>query len=151
MSDPRATIKTLLSEEVINANLTKDDDATELAWHVLYEPNLADLPALFHDKKIDLFFGIKDAGPCSTRYSCSHTGLYGVTPYAIDKFDSGGKRVITATVVLWKALKELRRVFKANPWGSLRNLVDDKIEVHDFGDTQVWSKPCQIEYKTYTS
>ena len=150
MSDPRASIKSLLVSKIVDANLTRNDGKTLLTWHSLYGPYTARLNRLFHDKGLDLMFVISDAEPASTRLGVSHLGVYPVTPYAIDKYDSNGTQTITATLVLWKAVKELRRIFRENPWGSLRGLIEDRIEVHDFGDVQVWSKPCRIEYKTYS-
>lgn len=151
MTDPRSSIKSLLEDEITTSNLTQDDDSTLLYWHTIYEPYTMHLPRLFLDKNNDLIFTISDADTAETVLGVSHRGVYTVTPHAIDKYDSDGTKIITATLVLVKAVDELRSVFKANPWGSLRSLTEDRIEVHDFGDVQVWSKPCRIEYKTYST
>jgi len=150
LSDPRSSIKSLLEAQITDANLTRDDDATLLSWIAIFGPYEEHLTKVFFDKSVDLIFTIDDATTATTTLGVSHIGEYPVIPYAIDKYNSSGTRIITATLVLWKATKELRRVFLENPWGSLRALKEDRVEVHDFGDTRVWSKPCWIEYKTYS-
>jgi hypothetical protein len=151
LTDPRTSIKTLLAAQITDANLTRDDDATELSWISVFGPYEEHLTRVFFDKSVDLIFVIDDAVRVTTTLGVSHVGEYPVTPYAIDKYDSSGTRIITATLVLWKATEELRRVFLENPWGSLRTLTEDRAEPHDFGGTKVWSKPCLIEYKTYST
>lgn len=150
MTDPRSSIKTLLDAELSSVDLTWDDDFTVLTWHVMYEPTILGLDRFFLDKQLDLIFTISDSVSTETVLGVSHRGHYRVTPFAIDKYDVNADKIITASLVLWKAVEELRRVFKENPWGSMRSLIEDKVEVHDFGDVQVWSKPCTVEYKTYS-
>lgn len=149
-TDPRSSIKSLLDAQITSGNLTRDDDSTLLKWHVLYGPYDMHLNRLFTEKGIDLLFILDDAVSVETVLGIGHRGLYPVTPYAIDKRVAGTK-IITATLVLWKAVQELRSVFLANPWGSLRSLTEEEVKVHTFGHTQIWSKPCRIEYKTYST
>jgi hypothetical protein len=151
MADPRTSIKTLLDAEITDANLTEDDDTTELDWHTVFAPYHIPLTRLFHDKRLDLIFTIEDADPATTELGVSHLGVYTVTAHAIDKYDNNGAKVITATLVLWKATEELRSVFLANPWGSLRSLTEDRGVPHNVGGEIVWSKPHKIEYQTYSA
>lgn len=150
-TDPRTSIKTLLAAQIVAANLTEDDDATQLSWVSMFAPYHIPLTRVFHDKAVDLIFTIEDTHSASTTLGVSHLGRFKVTAHAIDKYNTSGTQIITATLVLWKATKELRRVFKENPWGSLRSLTEDHIEVVELGDMKVWSKPHEIEYKTYSA
>jgi len=150
IDDPRYKIRTLLSASITDANLTRDDDATELTWISFYAPYTIPLPKIFLEKNVDLIFTVADAEHVETTLGVSHVAEHVVTIYAIDKY-SGGTKIITASLVLWKATKELRSVFKENPWGSLRSFVEDHIETEDVGTTIIWGKPCRIQYKTYSA
>ncbi|MDH5786975.1 MAG: hypothetical protein OEZ40_01605 [Candidatus Bathyarchaeota archaeon] len=149
-TDPRASIKTLLDASITDANLTRDDAATELKWICMYGPCDVPLDRLFNEKGLDLIFTIEDSTSAITTLGVSHIGSFPVKAWAVDKY-SGDAKIITAALVLWKATKELRSVFLANPWGSLRSLKEDSVEVHDLGSTRVWSKNHEIEYKTYSA
>ena len=116
--DARQRTRTYLATDILDANLTHDDDLTQAAWISAF--GLPDYPLsrVFKDKAVDVIFSVGTASAKSMRdfrqYPYAYEEIVPIEIFAVDKTG------ITGTKLRWKAEAELRRISEAYPLASVR-------------------------------
>ena len=147
--DARYRTKVYLDTYITDANLTEDDDTTEVTWISAFGKPKYSIVRVFTDKEVDLIFSIEE--PVSTplmQYDMTTWGYREQVPiltYCIDK------PTITGDLLKWKANRELRRVFETYPFGSVRHLTDQTDNDQIIGGTKVYSTKWTFNYRRDTT
>ena len=145
VDDPRYRTKVWLETYILNANLTKDDDATQVTFIVCYGMPNYPIERVFKDKNVDLVFSITkpDSTPIfdSTHYVIGYSEEVPITTFTVDKTG------ITGTKLNWKAETELRRISENNPLGSLRQFKKLSDSEQNLGSTILYSSLYQLNYE----
>jgi len=145
--DARYRTKDWLETYIDNANLTKDDDATQASFIVMYD--MKDQPQypltrVFKDKAIDLVFAIDDPATEPLLDSEGEPHHYfekiPITTCCIDKTG------ITGVKLQWKANQELRTVAKEHPLGSRRELNLISKDTENLGSTILYKSKFMLSY-----
>jgi len=142
--DARDRTKVYLDTYLDNANLTKDDDTTQISFIVAYaDPNYP-LLRVFNDKAIDLVFCVgnpeSQAVLDSDHYPIGYEENVPITVWCIDKAS------ITGTKLRWKAEAELRRICETYPLGSVRSLERLRDNDANLGSTILYSREFNMKY-----
>jgi len=145
VNDARLRTKVYLKTYLDGANLTKDDDSTEVRFIIAYaDPNYS-LVHIFNDKAVDLVFCIGDpesqAVLDSDHYPIGYNEAVPITVWCIDKAG------ITGTKLRWKAEAELRRICETYPEGSLRSLERLRDNDKNLGSTILYSREFIMKYE----
>lgn len=142
--DARQRTKVYLDTYLLNANLLKDDDATQVSFMTAWGNPPYSVLRVFDDKEVDLVFSISE--PASTPLTESDLSTWGYrerVPIATFCIDKPG---ITGEKLKWKAEKELRRVVENQPFGSFRRLIERTDNDHDLSGTRVYSTRWILAY-----
>jgi len=142
--DARQRTKTYLDTYLLNANLLKDDDATQVSFMTAFGKPPYSILRIFIDQDVDLVYSISE--PKTTPLTESDTTTWGYkarVPIATFCIDKSG---ITGEKLKWKADKELRRVVEDQPFGSFRRLAEKTDNDHDLSGTTVYSTRWILAY-----
>ena len=145
VNDARTQTKTYLTTYLTNANLTKDDDSTQVTFIVVFEG--ADYPlslVFFGSKNVDLVYAVKT--PTSRTLTSHDLYAYGyeeIVPIVIFTIT---KSTITGDLLRWKAEAELRRVVETYPLGSTRELTRMSESTQKLGGTTLYSVTYELKY-----
>ena len=145
VDDPHYRTKVYLEYYILNANLTKDDDMTQVTFIVCYGMPDYPIERIFKDKNVDLVFSISkpDSTPIidSTHYVIGYSEQVPITTFTVDKTG------ITGTKLNWKAETELRRISENNPLGSLRQFKKLSDSEQNLGSTTLYSSLYLLSYE----
>lgn len=142
--DARYRTKYYLDDKLDNANLTEDDDATEVSFIVAYaDPNYP-LVRVFEEKWIDLIFCVGTPESVALPVGAGYEEHVPITVWCIDKTG------ITGTKLRWKAEAELRRVAETYPSGSLRTLNRLSDNKQNLGSTILYSVNYIMRYTRFS-
>ena len=119
--DARYRTRFYLSSYILDANLTKDDDATEVDWISQYTYPPYPLKRIFFEpKNVDLIFNIDT--PVTTPRLDFDGSIIGYNEKVPILIQCVTKQGITGNKLRWKADAELRRVVETYPLGSYRSI-----------------------------
>lgn len=142
--DAKYRTKIYLETYLLNANLTKDDDTTQVSFIVAYADPDYPLVRVFIDKAVDLVFCIDDSpsDPVidSDHYVIGYNEHVPIIPSCINKIG------ISGVILLHKARTELRRVCETYPFGSLREPTSEKPETERLGSTILYKLRFSLDY-----
>lgn len=156
--DARFRSKEWLDAHIRNAQLTKDDDSTEINWVAMYSEPQYPLALEFYgsssspqhpwrwhgSKKIDLIYAIEQ--PSSEPLIDTTRNVYGYSeqsPIVVCTLDKPG---ITGTNLMWKGVAELRYVGEAYPLGSQRTFREERPATQHLGSTVLHATRCVLGY-----
>jgi len=142
--DARQITKAFLDSYLTAANLTKDDDATEAIFITCFAHPPYPMTLVFKDRGVDLIFVIET--PTSEALPMG-IGYIENVPITILTVDKPG---ITGTKLRWKGEKELRRIYEANPYGSLHTLTRMSDNEQHLGITTLYSVTNVLRFKRYS-
>jgi hypothetical protein len=149
--DARYRTKVWLDTYITKANLTKDDDSTQVRFRVMYaNPDYPFKKDFKHfADPTDLFFIIdtpnSTAMPGHDQYPIGYEEHVPIEVACIDKTG------ITGTLLRWKAVKELRKVAEDNPFGSQRSLEEERPNDKRLGSLTVYSQRVILNYRRDTT
>lgn len=132
-----------------SANLTKDDDSTQVSWITCFGDPPYPMTRVFMDCDIDLVFNVGE--PNSTPLMDCDQAAYGyeehvpITVFCVDKPG------ITGTKLKWKAEAELRRICENYPTGSLRGLERRRDNDQRVGSMILYSTEYVLNYRRDTT
>ena len=135
-TDARSRTKSYLDAYLRNSQLTKDNDATQVGFVVMYSAPDYPLTEEFRSETpaIDLLYLI--GSPTSKPEIQGDQTVYGYEeriPIETACIDKNG---ITGTKLRWKASAELRYVTETYPTGSQRALDEETPNEYDLGSTK---------------
>jgi len=150
VADARTQTKVYLTTYLNNANLTKDDDSTQVTFIVKFEG--ADYPltlVFFGSKNVDLVYTV---GTPTSRPLIGHD----LTPYGYEEtipivIFTINKTGITGDLLRWKAEAELRSVTETYPLGSVRTLTRMFESTEKLGGTTLYSVTYELKYTRDTT
>ena len=145
MTDIKSDTKVYLTN-IVNSNLTKDDDKTHVIYAVIYEDPDYPLTREFNHPKqpVDLLFLIGEpvseplVGHDKTPYY--YKEQVPISPHCIDKPG------ITGSLLLSKAIAEIRRLTETIFIGSYLKLDEERPTTKKLGSTVLYSKKVTLNY-----
>jgi hypothetical protein len=143
VEDARQRTKTYLETWLLNANLTKDDNAAQVTFIVSYADADYPLARIFTDKAVDLIFCVGTPDSTALPVGVGYEENVPITTWCINKVG------ITGTKLRWKAEAELRRIVETQPTGSLRTLQRLSNNEKSLGSTVLYSTEYVLRYKRY--
>jgi hypothetical protein len=143
--DIRYDIRVMMDAYITDGNITEDDGTTQASWVSMFERDDLRLTQVFLTKNVDVVFTVGEADSITSQLGVAFLGKYPITAFAVDK------EGLTATTVNDKAVKEIRKIFKENPVGSMRGYSEERAEPHVLGSTTIWSKRVLIDYETFNA
>lgn len=149
VDDARYRTKVWLDTYLSNANLTKDDDSTQVTFITAF--GYPDYPLLrvFIDKAVDLVYSV--GKPVSTPMMDPLTqSPYGYNEKVPIEITCITKQGVTGLKLLWKAEAELRRIAETNPEGSVRNL-SDSTDITQMMSTIIHGVRVEMTYRRDTT
>jgi len=148
VSDARSQTKTYLTTYLRNAQLTKDDDATQVSFAIIYANPDYRLTLEFYAPydPVDLLYviGTPNSTPLMDPVTQKPYGYEEHVPIEIVCIDKTG---ITGTKLRWKAEAELRYVTETYPTGSLRSLERMGDNDQNLGSTILYSAKYILNYR----
>ena len=145
LQDPRYRTKVFLDTYLNNAALTKDDDSTQVTFIVAYGKAPYPLSSVFIGKSVDLIFSIATPTTTALPMSVGYEEHVPVSAWCVDKTG------ITGTKLRWKAERELRKVIKYYPTGSLRVYESTIDNDQNLGSTLIlYSVTCDMCYTRFS-
>jgi hypothetical protein len=141
--DARYRTKILLDTYLLAANLTEDDNSTQVKFIVAYADPDYPLVRVFFDKFVDLVFCVGTPDSIALPVGIGYEENVPITIWCIDKTG------ITGTKLRWKAEAELRRIVETYPTGSLRNWQRLGDNEKNLGSTVLYSVNYVLRYKRY--
>jgi hypothetical protein len=143
VEDARYRTKILLDTYLLAANLTEDDNSTQVKFIVAYADPDYPLVRVFFDKLVDLVFCVGTPDSIALPVGIGYEENVPITIWCIDKTG------ITGTKLRWKAEAELRRIVETYPTGSLRNWQRLGDNEKNLGSTILYSVNYVLRYKRY--
>jgi len=143
--DARQRTKVFLDSYLDNANLTKDDGETQVAFAVIFSQPNYPLQSEFRAaaSPVDLLYCVGTPESEGLPVGVGYIEHVPITIWCIDKTG------ITGTKLRWKAETELRRVCKEHPEGSLRTLDRMSDNEENLGSTVLYSVTYILRYKRH--
>jgi len=144
--DARYRTKLYLDTYLDNSKLTKDDNATEVVFAVMYTyPNYPLIREFFAEESpVDLLFLIgKPTSEALMQADQTPRGYHERVPIAISTIDKTG---ITAEKLIWKGEAELRSVCETYPTGSQRKLTATTERTQRLGSTIIVQTEYMLDY-----
>lgn len=145
-NDPRERTKTWIDSYIRNAQITKNDGATEASWACLFKNPL--YPLALEYRGASNMNGLYPVGqPVTTPLIDSDSTVYGyieeipIFTDTIDSTDCGGDQL------LWKMEAELRYVFQNHPEGSYRGPQTRRPNLIDLGSTRLYEVESSLRYE----
>lgn len=143
--DARYRTKYYLESYIVNANLTKDDDATQISFIVAFGNPDYPITKVFLTKGVDLVYSIGE--PTSEPLLGADQTAYGYTEHVPIRTFCIDKTGITGTKLKWKAERELRRITETYPLGSQRSLERRGDNDKRLGSTILYSTEFILNYR----
>jgi len=146
-ADARSNTKTWLATYINNANLTEDDNTTQVNYVLMYA--YPDYPLVYEFQVVDLLFLIET--PNSTPLLGSSPYAYGYEEHVPIVVCCVDKVNITGTKLRWKAIRELRRITETYPLGSRRSLDEERPFDERLGSTILHQQRVILNYRRDTT
>jgi hypothetical protein len=145
VDDARFRTKDWLDTYLLNANLTKDDDVTQVVFIVAFGYPDYPLSRVFFDpKNVDLVYAVLKAR--SRPLFGASTTPWGYEETVPIDIRCVSKEFITGTKLMDKGEIELRRAAEANPLGSRRALSDGR-DVTEMLSTPIYGVQVDMSYR----
>ena len=157
--DPRLVIRVMfdpgVDNKVIPANLLEEDGVTQAKYEADYEYNEVILQRMMLEAPlyIDVIFiitliseGQPDAfssGPVSYNH------VLGIQPVTIHKYNTDGTMKVNGIKLSYAAVKEIKRVIRENPYGSIRTVQGREENVQRVGIGLIHGDIVEVNYKQY--
>ncbi len=164
LTDPRFTLKTWFdpgsgATKVTGANIMFDSDVDDVedtvaTYEAQYELPETLLSHLFLTVPRDIVFLIVKFGEdpvTSSSGPFAYTHHLGVQPVVLDKFNVGGVPSLYGTVLLWKALCEVRRIIRENMVGSVRTVANETAKSERLGAMLLYGDIVKVDVLSIVS
>ena len=148
--DARQRIKTFIDTHTVDANLTKDDDVTEVTWISAFSDPPYPLKMVFHSvKNVDLIYSIET--PVTEAKVASDGSIYKYCEHVPVVIQCIRKRDIDGNKLRWKAEAELRRILEENPISSYHSMDRSEPFDKDMGGWMLFGIRTVVTYERDTT